>query len=84
MEKDCVPDFEQLLPADLQIMFPTIYSRLNALNYCQYLKSFLNQRGCSVVCQHSLVLEGKVETVRQVIGKIVSTDSVYTEVQRRI
>ncbi|AGY30754.1 ORF67A [Retroperitoneal fibromatosis-associated herpesvirus] len=77
------PDFEQLLPEDLQLMFPTIYARLNALNYCQYLKTFMNLRGRTTACQHSIVLDGKVETVRRVICKIVSADSVYSEVQER-
>ncbi|NP_598363.1 Similar to ORF67.5, Macaca mulatta rhadinovirus 26-95 [Macacine gammaherpesvirus 5] len=72
--------FESLLPDDMKIMFPTIYSRLNAINYCQYLKTFLCHRAQtrSAHCEHCMVLDAKVNAVKQVIHKIVSTDAVFT------
>ncbi|AJE29724.1 ORF67.5 [macacine gammaherpesvirus 12] len=72
--------FESLLPEDMKITFPTIYSRLNAINYCQYLKTFLRRRAQTraVHCEHCMVLDAKVNTVKQVIHKIVSTDAVFT------
>ncbi|ULE29139.1 MAG: ORF67A [Human gammaherpesvirus 8] len=74
---------DKLLPRDMQILFPTIYCRLNAINYCQYLKTFLVQRAQPAACDHTLVLESKVDTVRQVLRKIVSTDAVFSEARAR-
>lgn len=67
-------DFECILPPDIQLLAPTIYSRLNLLNYCQYLKLFKRQKDLSCNCEHSAVLEGRTDAVKHIISRIVETD----------
>nr|CAC84365.1 hypothetical protein [Saimiriine gammaherpesvirus 2] len=75
MEEDCLLYFESMLPTEIQAIAPSVYAKLNLLNYCQYLKTFIKHKE-STQCEHISVLDAKVETVKQIISKIVETDSI--------
>lgn len=77
--------FEPLLPEDLSLILPTIYARLNFLNHCQYLKVFARncqEKTCD--CQHTSVINAKTETVKQIISKIVETDTILDTIHDKI
>ncbi|AAC95591.1 orf 67A [Ateline gammaherpesvirus 3] len=67
--------FEPMLPTEIQTIAPSVYAKLNLLNYCQYLKTFIKHKE-RAHCEHISVLNAKVEAVKQIISKIVETDSV--------
>lgn len=73
-------DLRVSLPEDISLMTPTVYSKLNFINYCQYLLLFQKQREKPGHCEHFSVLEEKVNDIRQIITKIVDTDSVLNAV----
>ncbi|AIA62105.1 orf67A [Alcelaphine gammaherpesvirus 2] len=69
-------EFPCILPREVQVIAPTSYAKLSLLSHCQHLKLFINQQGSKGVCAHSRVLEEKLETVKEVISKIVETDKI--------
>ncbi|AAK07987.1 unknown [Bovine gammaherpesvirus 4] len=71
-----VLDFEPMLPKDLEILAPTIYAKLNILNYCQYLKTFIRHKCGHEACEHTHIINTKQEVIKQIICKIVEADSV--------
>ncbi|ATA58299.1 DNA packaging protein UL33 [Eptesicus fuscus gammaherpesvirus] len=76
-------DFEPMLPPDMRVIAPTIYARLNMLNYCQYLRAFERARAGEILCcEHGAVLTGKLEVIKQLISKIVDADSVFRSVDQ--
>ncbi|ALE14783.1 ORF67A [Felid gammaherpesvirus 1] len=75
--------FESLLPEDIKIFVPTVYTKLNLLNYCQYLKVFLvynHLAGSIHKCSHQNIIFTKLEIIKQVISRIIETDSVYSNI----
>lgn len=78
--EDSPLDFPSPLKGDIKILAPTVYAKLNVINYCQYLKLFLQQRIESDTCDHSRVLEAKVKAVRAIILNIVNTDAIFRSV----
>lgn len=70
-------DFSSVLSTDLTYIAPTIYCRLNLLNYCQFLKVFLRHRATCLECPHCQTLSTKVEIIKQVIARIVDTEGVF-------
>nr|WIM51650.1 MAG: hypothetical protein ADFBMEEK_00016 [Peromyscus leucopus gammaherpesvirus] len=74
--------FQPMLPLEIQVMFPTTYSKLNLLNHCQYLKTFTRYKSTVHECEHALVVEGKLQTIRNIITQIIETDSVLQQASR--
>lgn len=73
-------DFKSLLPTDIKILAPTVYTRLNVLNYCQFLKIFVRLKSEHQNCEHTDLIETKIKIIKQVISRIVETDTVFNEV----
>ncbi|ARW78130.1 DNA packaging protein UL33 [Common bottlenose dolphin gammaherpesvirus 1 strain Sarasota] len=83
--------FDHILPPDIYLIAPTIYARFNALNHCQNLKAFARLRqhatlprgreDVDAACRCNEVLEAKIRSVRQIISKIVETDTVLDTIQ---
>ncbi|BBB06521.1 hypothetical protein [Rhinolophus gammaherpesvirus 1] len=78
-EPESLIDFCPLLPDDIKILAPTVYTRLNVLNYCQFLKVFLKLRFQHSRCEHTDIIETKLKIIRQVISRIVETDTVFND-----
>ncbi|UTM05550.1 DNA packaging protein UL33 [Equid gammaherpesvirus 2] len=81
-DRDSLIDFQSMLPPDIKIIAPTTYTRLNLLNYCQFLELFMQLRASGCRCEHGEILESKIRAVRQVISKIVETDTVFNGVKK--
>lgn len=75
-------NFDSLLPSDVQLLAPTVYAKLNLLNYCQYLKLFMHLQEPTNRCEHADAIQAKVDAVREIIAKIVETDKVIVGTQR--
>lgn len=74
-------DVRVKLPKAVALAIPTVYSKLNFINHCQYLLVFqeeLRHRGC----EHATVLNKKVEDLRRVLAKIVDVDSVLNTAEQ--
>nr|BEG23063.1 homolog of EHV2 ORF67A DNA packaging protein UL33 [Macronycteris gammaherpesvirus 1] len=74
-------NFQPLISPDIKILFPTVYTKLNLLNYCQFLRVFLRLKNQHSSCEHTEIIETKIKTVKQVISRIVETDTVFSEMQ---
>lgn len=79
-ETDSLIDFKPLLPIDIRVLAPTVYTRLNVLNYCQFLKAFVRLRSQHQSCEHTDLIETKIKIIKQVISRIVETDTVFNGV----
>ncbi|AAX58103.1 ORF67a [Ovine gammaherpesvirus 2] len=84
MDTGSTLEFRALLPEDIQLIAPTAYAKLNLLNHCQHLKLFMSLQEDKGVCAHSRVLSEKLESVREVISKIVETDRILEGSQKII
>lgn len=71
--------FVPLLPKDIQVIAPTTFCKLSLLNYCQVLKTFsAYSPGQSLTCVHNHTVDTKTEVIKQVISRIVDTESVFS------
>ncbi|AIU39593.1 DNA packaging protein UL33 [Equid gammaherpesvirus 5] len=80
-ERDSLIDFQSMLPVDIRIIAPTTYTRLNLVNYCQFLRVFSRLKTGRFDCEHGEIIEAKIRAVREVISKIVETDTVFNGVK---
>lgn len=78
---DSLIDFVSLIPDDIKIFAPTIYAKLNILNYCQYLRDFLNHKEITCSCEHQLIISTKLKIIQQIITKIVDADTVFESIK---
>nr|QRE02549.1 DNA packaging [Otarine gammaherpesvirus 4] len=70
--------FHSMVPCDVALIAPTIYARLNLVNYCQHIAAFTRMRNplyCE--CSHSGTFDARVAAVKRVIAKIVETNTVF-------
>lgn len=74
-------EFIPMLPEDIQLIVPTTYSKLNLLNHCQYLKSFIRDKAQLDSCCHTVELALKTETVKNIIAQILETESVFSVIR---
>ncbi|AMA67425.1 DNA packaging protein UL33 [Vespertilionid gammaherpesvirus 1] len=78
--EDSLIDFELMVPEDIRVIAPTVYTRLNILNYCQFLAVFLRHGQATCDCEHSKIIQAKIEIIKQIISRIVQTDTVFNVV----
>lgn len=71
--------FQSMLPEDILIIVPTTYAKLNLLNTCQALLAFKRAKLGHLGELHVSVLDAKKSIVKQVISRIVATDSLINK-----